>query len=218
MIKILNYTQKPITFIGCCVGNCYGSDTSNDEKNYKRGKECISSGHGRVMEYADVVLEISGYSARVIRELGRHIIGTTYTQESTRYINYNDFKYYIPKTIQKNESALAQYVELMDKVSSTYDSLLKLGIPKEDIGNILPLGMDTRIVLKINARAIAHMFEIRECTRAYIEFRDLMKELRLSLSELDSEWKWMCDNLFKVQCEKNGYCTEHYSCGRFPKR
>lgn len=69
MIKLINCTSNPITTIGRCVGGCYGSDTSDDAKNYKRGLNCIKDGHGRVLEYADVTLEIDGYSIKVIREL-----------------------------------------------------------------------------------------------------------------------------------------------------
>lgn len=218
MIKIINYTQNPLTFIGQCVGNCYGSDTTDTIKNYKRGKECVESGHGRVLEYADIIVEISGYSARVIRELGRHVIGTTYTQESTRYINYKNFDYYIPDKIKNNPKALDVYNNFMSIVSDTYKQLIELGIPKEDVGNILSLGMNTKIVLKINARALEHLFAVRECTRAYKEFRDLMKEFRLEINKLDEEWKWLADNIFKVQCAKNGYCSEKFSCGRYPKK
>ena len=86
--------KNPITMIGRMVGLCYGSDTSNDEKNYKRGYNCITSGHGRTIEFPDVYMHIEGYSARVIRELYTHIGGSpTRVQESTRYIDYSNFEY-----------------------------------------------------------------------------------------------------------------------------
>ena len=69
MIKVIDYTKMPIQLIGRCVGGCYGSDTSYYVKNYRRGLNCIKDGHGRVLEYADVTLEIDGYSIKVIREL-----------------------------------------------------------------------------------------------------------------------------------------------------
>lgn len=34
-------TKNPITLMGKEAGICYGSDTSNDEKNYKRGLSLI---------------------------------------------------------------------------------------------------------------------------------------------------------------------------------
>lgn len=218
MIKILSYTKNPITFIGQCVGGCYNSDTTNSQKNFKRGRQCILDNHGRVLEYPDITVEISNYSARVIRELYTHVIGTTKTQSSTRYINYENFNYYTPQSIKNNKIAHEEYFKFMNETMNTYEKLLDLDIPKEDVANILPLGMNTKIVLKINARALEHMYSVRSCNRAYIEFRELMKELKQELSLLDDEWAWLCENIFKAKCEKQGYCDESQSCGKYPKK
>ena len=69
MIKVLNATKNPITFMGKVAGVCYNSDIEDNVKNYKRGLKNIKDNHGRIFEYADVVVEIDGYSARAIREL-----------------------------------------------------------------------------------------------------------------------------------------------------
>ena len=89
MITILKETPKnPITLMGERAGVCWGADTDNKEKNYKRGLECIKSGHHRVLEYVNVEMILDGYSARVIREWYTHIGGApTRLQASTRYIN-----------------------------------------------------------------------------------------------------------------------------------
>ena len=91
---ILEYTTKtPLQMIGEMAGICWGSDIEDQKKNYKRAIDCIESGHGRVIEFPDVYMELSGYSAKVIRELYTHIGGQpTRLQASTRYINYTNFK------------------------------------------------------------------------------------------------------------------------------
>lgn len=56
MGKVLINPTTPknvVTLIGEMVGPCYGSDTSDPEKNYKRGLNVIRSGHFRALEYAD---------------------------------------------------------------------------------------------------------------------------------------------------------------------
>ena len=51
MITILSETTKnPITLMGERAGVCWGADIQNAERNYKRGLDCIKSGHHRVME------------------------------------------------------------------------------------------------------------------------------------------------------------------------
>lgn len=106
----------------------------------------------------------------------------------------------------------------MSYILDSYNKLISLGIKQQDVANILPLGHHTTIVCKINIRALSHMFEVRECTRAYEEFRKLMKELRGVLKELDEDWAYLCDNYFKVKCVKKGYCEERNCCGLRPKK
>jgi len=212
MIKVLNYTKNPLSLMGECASDCWDSTPSP-----QIGIHCIESGHGRVLEYPDIIVVIDGYSARVIREIYTHIIGVTRLQSSTRYIQYGNFDYLIPEKIKSNQKALDTYKYFMQFTSMVYKDLEKYGIPKEDIANILPLGMISKIVLKINARAILHMAENRTCNRAYWEFRKFMKELLGVVSELDDEWKTII-GYAKTKCEVTGYCLEKNSCGRMPKK
>ena len=88
MITILPQTDKePLNTIGYCAGVCWNSPVDDKEKNIKRAKSCILSGHTRTAEYPEVYCIVEGYSARCIRELYTHIIGTTRLQSSTRYVD-----------------------------------------------------------------------------------------------------------------------------------
>jgi thymidylate synthase (FAD) len=198
--------------MGEVASTCWNSTPSS-----QIGIDCIESNHGRILEYADVTLEISDYSARVIRELYTHIIGTSRVQQSTRYVNCSDFNYYIPEAFYKNDKVLTKYKLLMKDITKSYDWFISMGIKKEDVANILPLGMHTKIVLKINARALLHMSENRECTRAYKEYRDLMKEIKETLSGINNEWKTIVSYM-KPVCEVLGYCREKRSCGKYSSR
>ena len=218
MIQIINHTPNPISHIGKIAGICWNGNIEDQQKNFKRGLECIENNHGRVMEYADIEAVIDEYSARVIREWYTQKIGTTNLQESTRYVDCATFGYYTPSSIQSDSHRKKVYDNCMDLIKVTYEQLLQLGVPKEDVANILPLGMNTKIVCKINLRAIIHMFETRECTRAYKEYRKLMSELKQALSKLDDEWKLLCEREFVAKCERLNYCNEKYSCGRYPKQ
>lgn len=210
--------KNPITTIGRMIGICYGSDVSDDAKNYKRGLNCIKAGHGRVLEFAEVYLSIQGYSARVIREWYTHIGGApTRVQESTRYINYEDFDFILPPSIKKNDVAYPIYLDVMAVIRSAVARLQKEGVPKEDAANLLPLGMTTGICCKHNARNLMNMFEQRLCTRAYWEYRNIMNDLYTELHNYSAEWATLCELLFKCKCEKSGVCFEEYSCGRYPK-
>ena len=216
-VIIQDYTYKyPIQMIGEEAGVCYGSDTTNKEKNYKRGIDCLKSMHGRTWEFPDVYMVLDEYSARVVRELYTHIGGLpTRLQSSTRYINYQDgFEYFTPPSIETNSFAKEKYDNMMKFISTTLKELENMGIPKEDSANGLPLGMMTKIVCKYNFRTLADMSHQRECARAYYEFRKLFRDICIALSEYSDEWKYLVDNYFMPKCEIYGYCPEKKGCGR----
>lgn len=220
MIKILDYTTKtPLQMIGYCAGVCWNSPLDNVEKNIKRAKSCIASGHGRVAEYPDVYMIIDGYSARAIRELYTHIIGTTRLQSSTRYVDAKSMDvesefFYPPKLTEQGKQI---YKKALNDIMESYRLLEDDGLTKEDAANLLPLGMHSKIVFKINLRALIHLANMRLCTRAYHEIRSMLIEMKKELSCISDEWAWICDSLLVPKCESTGYCDEDHSCGRKPK-
>lgn len=220
-ITILPETVKnPITMMGHRAGICWGADISDDKKNFKRGLDCITSNHGRVMEFPDVHMVIDGYSARVMREYTRHVGGLSpWLQASTRYISYADFAAITPKSIKANVEATVVYNLALKNIRQALMELEDLGIPREDIANLLPLGMETKIVEKRNLRNLSDMSHVRKCTRAYWEFREsLFADIEKALREYSDEWKILVDHLFNPKCEIFGYCNETKSCGRKPRK
>lgn len=213
-------TKNPISMIGEEAGWCWGADTNNDEKNYKRGIECLNNQHGRTFEFPDVYMTIDGYSARVIREWYTHIGGSpTRLQASTRYIDYeHGFQYVTPPSIRKSHEAAGIYIDLMSTIADALYNLDTLGIPKEDSAMCLPLAMETTIVCKHNLRNLMDMSHQRECSRAYHEYRELFKDVKNALRNYSEEWAYLIDHYFMPKCEYLGYCPERYSCGRKPKK
>ena len=211
-------TKNPITLIGHRAGVCWGADVTDDKKNYKRGLDCIKANHGRALEYVNIETIIDGYSARVIRELYTHIGGApTRLQASTRYIDYSDFEYITPSSL-KTDVEKDIYDNVMYVISKAAQSLEKRGVPREDIGLMLPLGMTTRIVDKRNVRNVMDMSRQRLCSRAYWEYRELMKNYLDELSKYSEEWATLIPMIMMPKCDMLGYCPETYSCGRKPKK
>lgn len=221
MIQIQESTTKnPIQMIGYEAGVCWGANIEDPEKNYKRGLNCIQSNHGRTLEFPQIYITISGYSARMMRELYTHIAGApTRLQASTRYINYGEFDYITPPKIANNPNAIEVYDGIMAAIKEASAQLEDLGIAKEDIANIYPLGMESKMVLRTNLRHLIDMSHQRLCSRAYWEYRNFMKELILALDNYSEEWHNIIEmNLFQPKCELMGYCTEAKSCGRKEKK
>ena len=212
-------TQNPITLIGERAGVCWGADTSDPEKNYKRGMDCIRSGHGRTLEFVSVEMVLDGYSARVIREWYTHIGGApTRLQASTRYINYGFFDYVMPHSVRNDADASGIYMRAMQQISNSLKDLEHMGIPREDAAMLLPLGMCTRVVDKRNLRNLVDMSRQRMCNRAYWEFRELFHDIRYALGDYSDEWKTIVETQMHSKCFDLGYCPEKHGCGKYKKR
>ena len=211
-------TMQPITKIGEMAGICWGADTTDPEKNHKRGLDCIESGHGRTLEFVNVEMELDGYSARVIREWYTHIGGSpTRLQASTRYIDYGDFEYVTPPSIAGSPAAKALYDATMAVVANTMRRLEIDDFPREDAAMLLPLGMTTRIVDKRNLRNLIDMSRQRMCNRAFWEFRELFRDISIALANYSEEWALIVNTCFHEKCVELGYCPEKRGCGKYPK-
>lgn len=215
-------TKNPITLMGSRAGICWNANVSDNEKNYKRGLDCIKSGHGRVMEYVNVEMIIDGYSGKTIREFYTHIGGSpSRLQASTRYINYSKgdgFSYTIPPSIKNDYNRTQDWDKLMKTINDHIRSLIDSGVPVEDATMLLPLAYSTKMVDKRNLRNLVDMSRNRMCSRAYWEYRELFKDICNALREYSDEWEWIVDNLFHAKCDEVGYCIEAKSCGRKPKK
>lgn len=220
-VIILSETPKnPLSLIGKRAGVCWNADVSDDDKNIKRGIGCIEAGHGRTMEFVDIHMIIDGFSARVMREYYRHVGGLTpYLQASTRYIDYKDFDVIRPASIERNKEALVEFNMAVKNLRKSLETLKILGVPNEDVANLLPLGMTTKCIEKRNLRNLVDMSHVRKCSRAYHEYRlELFPAIENALKDYSEQWAWIVDNLFKPKCEVYGYCDEKNSCGRMPRK
>lgn len=221
-VTIQDYTCKnPITMIGYEAGVCWGADVSNNEKNYKRGLNCIKNEHGRTWEFPDIYSTIEGYSAKCFREWYTHIgCLPTRLQESTRYIDYskeNGFDYVTPNSIKNNVYAIKEWEDFMKYTNGMISRFInEYGVPIEDATMSLPISYKSKMVDKRNFRNVVDMSHQRKCSRAYWEFRKLFGDYENALREYSEEWNTLCD-LFMAKCEYFGYCKEDKTCGRKPK-
>jgi thymidylate synthase (FAD) len=227
-VQILDTTTRnPISLIGERAGVCWGANITDAAKNYKRGMDCIESGHGRTLEFVNVEMVLDGYSARVMREWYTHIGGApTRLQASTRDIDYGEFEYVTPPSIAKDTAVKALYDATMAVIADTIRKLelmnhvnevAELGFPREDTAMLLPLGMTTRVVDKRNLRNLIDMSRQRMCNRAYWEFRNLFRDICIALTNYSEEWGKIVNTQFHAKCDVLGYCPEKHGCGKYPK-
>lgn len=177
-------------------------------------RRVIDSGHTSVVEHVSFTFAVAGVSRALSHQLVRHRIAS-YSQQSQRFVKADGFEYIMPPSILKNLEANNHYCNMMEFINQTYEHLRKNhGIPAEDARFVLPNACETKIVVTMNCRALLNFFEERCCQRAQWEIRALANEM-LNI----------CKNCLPVvftnagpKCIRQGYCAEHKSCGRFPKK
>ena len=120
-IEILSYTELPLTTIGTNASYCYDTKLKDENHASRIAKHCINSGHGRNLEFADITLKIT-CSARCAREFYTHIGGApTRVQASTRYITYDNFKYFTPSGLSDEQIKIIN--KAMDSIKEAYKEL-----------------------------------------------------------------------------------------------
>ena len=167
-------------------------------------KRVTGYGHVSVIEHASFTFSIEGVSRAMTHQLVRHRIAS-FTQQSQRYVTYDALeKYVTPPSITNNEEAQKIFDETLEKISETYQNLLKLGIKKEDARFILPNAAKTNIIVTMNARELRHFFNLRCCTRSQWEIREAAREM---LKQAKKTAPALFENAGPT-CVELGYCPE----------
>lgn len=219
-VKLISHTPEPQRAVAMSARLCYSPvgaeqlvEKMSDEQVAKLVSKIVDMGHSSTLEHASFTFAIEGVSRVLTHQLVRHRIAS-YSQQSQRYVSEHDFEYILPPTVAANAAAKEKFEALMDKIRTTYDELVELGVHKEDARYCLANATETKIVVTMNARALLNFFSLRCCTRAQWEIRK-MAELMLA------EVRQVAPLLFEKAgptCVTSGYCDEgELTCGRLEK-
>lgn len=128
-----------------------------------------------------------------------------------------DRKYYaiLPESIQKKPEAVFVYIDGLESAKKRYIELINMGVLQEDARQILPMGTQTKIVMTMNVRSLYNFFNLRCCSRAQSEIRQLAN---IMLKEVKKIAPILFDKA-GAPCEITGICPEgKFSCGKYPTR
>jgi thymidylate synthase (FAD) len=210
-VKLLRCTKDAEFLCGAAASTSTRSGTPTeilekmDTETAKRLiKRVTGYGHGSVVEHASFTFSIEGVSRAMTHQLVRHRIAS-YTQQSQRYVTYNTLESYVtPPSITQNAEAKRIFDHTLERISQTYEDLLKLKIPKEDARFILPNAAKTNIIVTMNARELRHFFNVRCCARAQWEMREVATKM---LKQARKAAPALFENT-GPSCVELGYCCE----------
>lgn len=144
----------------------------------------LETGHGSVLEHANMTFVLKDVSRVVTHELVRHRAGCAYSQESLRYVRLTDIKASIPDCFAKNPEALALFtstIEHLEFVQSQLAEIYKTDLSGTDFTRkkeltsafrrLAPIGLATSITFTANIRALRHIITMRTDVAAEAEIR-----------------------------------------------
>lgn len=210
----------------------------NTEKHLKLVKAVLDSGHMSIAEHVNFTFAIEGISRACSHQLVRHRLCTFSQQSQryveikedanklnellVNYKKYNDFnneqelreivdKYFV---ITSSTDETFHGTETNDGLVFLADALLSYliftarGVKAEDARSVLPNATKTNIVVTTNLRNLIHISELRLCTRAQKEIRQLFKLIKEEVTNNNK----VLGNMLMAQCDRLGYCPEASKC------
>ncbi|MEF8874505.1 MAG: FAD-dependent thymidylate synthase [Candidatus Thermoplasmatota archaeon] len=186
-VELINHTLEPDRSAAHAALTCYSEDVPEKEEMTEEQIEEIlakirESGHHSVIEHASFTFAIHHVSRSLTHQLVRHRLAS-YSQQSQRYVDIEDFDPVVPDSIKEDDEARELFHGLMEDIQEAYIELKeKEDIPLEDARYVLPNATRSNIIVTMNARELWHFFSLRCCKRAQWEIRDMANRM-LELSK-----------------------------------
>lgn len=143
---------------------CYQSEPKGDPEKFIR--MIIVRGHESVLEHGSLTFKIRTNRA-IANEIVRHRLAS-YSQESTRYVKYDDIEF-IPGEKLKDPNL----ENLLLSAELAYKLLLTTDFKPEEARDILPNATATTLVMTMNFRELRHFLKLRLDKAAHPQIREL---------------------------------------------
>lgn len=159
---------------------CYKSENRITEESAKVFvRKLIERGHESVLEHESITVRFI-CDRSISHEIVRHRLAS-YSQESQRYVRYNDDIEFINPHMP-NAKAHEAWQELCERAEETYKELLSYGVQPEQARSVLPNSVKTELVMTANLREWRHFLKLRTAKAAHPQMRELtvplLKELQ----------------------------------------
>ena len=233
-VKLIAYTPDPEKVVAAAAKLCYSNADSIDdlmdgltpENTSKFIRRLVVNHHFSPFEHASFTFAIEGISRVTMSQATRHRIAS-FSVQSQRYVSMNNFDVVIPDAIKDSFETKKVFTDAIEDQKEKYEWLRDALIYKyksqgmdqtaaekkanEDSRYILPNAATTRMIVTMNARSLMNFFNLRCCSRAQWEIRELAEEMFKLVYRVSP-------NLFSnagPNCVSEGICPEgSMSCGK----
>lgn len=157
---------------------CYKSeDLITDGSAERFVKNILKRGHESVIEHEKISVRMV-CDRGVTHEIVRHRVAS-YSQESTRYCNYQKDKFGSELTFikpvfwEENSPQYQVWAETMQNIEKQYMKLIDMGASAQEARSILPNSLKTEIVVTMNLREWRHFFRLRTAAASHPQMREI---------------------------------------------
>jgi len=172
-VELLSITPDAEGLIARCARISHRSeDKASPEADAELIGRLIEWGHESVLEFAHAVFLIEGISRACANQLTRHRLAS-FVQESQRYVDVRDRTLVRPPSF--SEEAWQKASGLYRQALDLYEELVGKGVPREDARFVLPIGVETRLVMCANFRELRHIIRLRGAKTAQWEIREVAR-------------------------------------------
>lgn len=186
-----------LTAIEIAGRTCYKSeDKITADSAAEFVKMIVNRGHFSVLEHRIISVKFT-VDRGITHEIVRHRIAS-FSQESTRYCNYNRGKFGSELSIidiaphlkgfENDLQIRDAWVDAMQSAEKHYNKMIELGASPQIARSVLPNSLKAEIVVTANMREWREIFRQRTAPAAHPQIREVMKplqaELQLKLPEV----------------------------------
>lgn len=192
-VELLSYYGDDV-MIANVARVSYGKDSSNytEEQNGKLINYLVNHKHTSPFRHPQLQFRIK-CPIYVERQLHKHQVGISVNSISGRYVDFSDSYYRIEQFREQskdskqgsgenlkdifNKEAVRIQDMVINQCSQAYDSLLHLGVSKEQARSVLPLSLETEFIWTSSLLAFFHMCNLRLKEDTQKETRDVVSSM-----------------------------------------
>lgn len=183
-------------------------EPTSHEEGVRLMKKVVELGHTSLLECADFGFVFGSTSRVFLAQITRHRVAS-YMSGSQQYQDHDDFPYVVPASILNNAEAMAEYLQLMSVINTTYKALKPL-VGKDDARYVLPGAAANHLYAKFNLREIVGpVMTQRICRRNTPES---LHNVRTMIQLMVARGYEECVRLGGCACVTEGRCDQGKMC------
>lgn len=181
----------------------YGKQASNytKEQNDKLINYLVKHKHTSVFRHSSLQFRIK-CPIYVERQLFKHTVGISTNSISGRYVDFSDSYYEIEQfrlqsksskqgsaeDLSFKDNAICRSIQsdIIEQCKRAYESLIGLGVSKEQARSVLPLSLETEFIWTGTFLAFIHLCNLRLKPDAQKETRDVVEQMLTQVKESGS--------------------------------